>query len=233
MNKLLYIGANTDIEPFSLNFSNFVFIDSLPRNEYGYPHYYKPMYHPTFKQNVIKKLSEKGLTQSSQPIVFTDDFSEINVADLDSHCVEFTSPQKHLQYFFSTSIPHENYSVFTQKIIPCIKSLPNALFVRGHHPHEESLEMLQKPFHFIGCYPTYFPKDVSEVVDEEKNWTRWTCMRYVISNTDKNGSQPIIHKYTYIDQHKNLHDFSNYNDFYNKYKELQLYKNEGEEGENF
>ena len=44
--KILYFGAGLDLSPLSLfkSIRTFVFVDSLPRNEYGYDYYYKPFY---------------------------------------------------------------------------------------------------------------------------------------------------------------------------------------------
>lgn len=89
--------------------------------------------------------------------------------------------------------------------------IPDDLFVRGHHPHKDVLEILKKPFHFIGCYPTYFPKDIQECEEECEN----TCMSHIISNIYNIPN--LVYKYTYIDRDGNSEDFTNYNDFYNSY----------------
>ena len=222
MKKLLYIGAGKDLDhllsseynPEYSEYSEFVFVDSLPRNSYGYPYYYKHYYRDDFKKDVVEKLHQNGYEQTSEPHQFTHDFQEINVPDLDSHSVHFYNPsvEKHVRYLFSTSLPHESYDVFQNSIIPSLNELPDALFVRNHHPSEDVLKMLKKPFHFIGCFPTYFPKDVAEVKEDEKHTIYYSCMRHIISNTGN-----IVHKYTYIGQDGNCHHFSNYRDFYTEY----------------
>lgn len=232
MSKLLYIGAREDFDPLIYsNFQKYVFVDSLPRNPYGEPYYWKPQYHPLFKQQVKQKLHENGYHIEDDDVTppFTDDFKEINVPDLDSHCVEFYNERedKRLQYFFSTSLPHESYDVFQNKIIPHItkddNEYPDTLFVRGHHPHKDVIEMLKKPFRFVGCYPTYFPKNIQELDQDNHNHGLWkSCMYDIIKN-----SENMVNQYTYIDRNSNLHNFSTYDDFYNFYKN-QSYEEEGQ-----
>ena len=185
MNKILYIGAGEDITLLStFPQSKFVYIDSNPRNSYGYPYYYKPLYSPGFKQRIISKLRENGIPQTSHTVVFTEEFKEISVPDLESNMVDFGR----LKYYFSTSLPHEDYRIFKEKIIPSIydihdnnltdvPDLPDTLFVCGHYPHEDALEMLKKPFHFIGSYPTFFPKDIEEL--EEDIYNRESFMKHI------------------------------------------------------
>jgi len=213
MNNILYVGAGEDLTPLSrFPNSKFIYVDSNPRNSYGHPYYYKFYYHQHFKENIISKLRENRIVQISPPIVFTDDFKEILVPDLDSHMIDFGR----LKYYFSTCIPHEDYSVFKEKIIPSIKdnnnTLPDTLYVCGHHPGEDTLEMLQKPFNFIGTYPTYFPKDIQEL-EKDEHWSNRSCMSHIISNTNNQVST-----YSYLGPNGDIHTSSNYQDFYRDYQ---------------
>jgi hypothetical protein len=214
MNKILYIGAGEDLTPlYIFPESKFIYIDSKPRNPYGYPYYYKPIYSSKFKEQIISKLRENKITQISET-VFTDDFKEINVPDLNSHMIDFGR----LKYYFSTSIPHEDYIVFNEKIISSIDILPDTVFVRGHYPNEDSLKILKKPFNFIGSYPTYFPKDIEEI----QNYNKENFMIHIILNKNNDVS-----KYIYIDSKGDMHMSSNYEDFYRNYKRYKY-----EEGNN-
>ena len=155
MNKILYVGSGQDLKPlFKFPKSDFIYIDSNPRNSYGYPYYYKPFYSPNFKSRIISKLRENGITQISETTIFNEDFKEISVPDLDSHMIDFGR----LKYYFSTSIPHEDYSIFKEKIIPSMcdynnNNLPDTLLVCGHHPHKDTLEIL-KMRNFVIFKPT-------------------------------------------------------------------------------
>lgn len=212
MNKILYIGSGEDLTPvYKFPNSKFVYVDSKPRSPYGYPYYYKDDYDQLFKEKIINKLKNIGLTTISKPLIFTDNFKEISVPDLDSHMVDFGK----LKYYFSTSIPHESFDLFKENILKSMcdsdpNKLPDTLFISSHYPHKDSLELLKKPFHFIGSYPTYFPKDIQEA--EEDDYIKGTCIRNIVSN--KNN---IVSKYMYIDKKGNLHICANYKDFYENY----------------
>jgi len=225
MNKILYVGSGEDLSPLSkFPNSKFIYIDSNPRNSYGNPYYYKPMYHEHFKEKIMCKLRENRIIQISPPTIFTDDFKEISVPDLDSHMVDFGR----LKYYFSTSIPHEDYTVFKEKIIPSIiddNIIPDTIFICGYHPGEDSLEILQKPFHFIGSYPTYFPKDIEELKELE-HWSNKTCMSDIISNINNQVST-----YSYLDPKGDLYTSSNYQDFYRDYKTYHIDEVDVSEGE--
>lgn len=224
MNKILYVGAGEDLKPlFKFPQSDFIYVDSNPRNSYGYPYYYKQFYSPNFKSRIISKLRENGITQISESTIFNEDFKEISVPDLDSHMINFGR----LKYYFSTSIPHEDYSIFKEKIIPSMydhNNLPDTLLVCGHYPHKDALGMLKKPFHFIGSYPTYFPKDTNEV--EEDYYNKETCIGDIVSNTNNQVS-----KYTYIDLKGDIHESLNYQDFYEDYKRYKI--KEGEDNNDY
>lgn len=125
-------------------------------------------------------------------------------------------------------MPHESYDVFQNKIIPHItkdNEYPDTLFVRGHHPHKDVLEMLKKPFRFVGCYPTYFPKNIQEL-DQDNDHNHKSCMYDIIKNTEN-----MVNQYTYIDRYRNLHDFSTYHDFYNFYNNQRYDDDEGHNNE--
>lgn len=168
-NKCLYTGSGLHIECIhDLNsyfqndnkFIEFVFIDSLPRNEYGFDYYYRPIYHKDFVKNLIEKCKEYNFVLHDT-IVFTEKYTEINVPYLESTLFLFineTTGQK-LKYYISTSIPYDfhNNDMLKRDISSCTH-----LIISGYFPIYDVLDYLPKPVSVIGYSNTFFPKNVQE-----------------------------------------------------------------------
>jgi hypothetical protein len=166
--KILYVGAGEDVAPLEMfPTTDFVLIDSLPRNSYGYPYYYRRFYDKDFKQRVEDGLHKLNFykTDTRQ---FTDEYSEISIPDLDSHRVTYVrhiiddkidiknkKSKQCVDYYFSTGIPENNWNdEMIHNIAEC-----DAILIEGHHPDYEILRYIKKPFHFIGESTTYFPEN--------------------------------------------------------------------------
>ena len=175
--NILYIGAGTDLLPLDIfSFSHFVCIDALPRNSYGYPYYYRGFYNANFKQTVMTKLESISFYKTSEK-VFSNLYSEINVANLDSHCVSFHRDQndqnsqngQNINYYFSTGIPENIYdgngnlnTDLCNDIAGC-----DAILVKGHWPHKDIFKYMTTPFHFIGDEMTHFPENKTGILGTE------------------------------------------------------------------
>jgi hypothetical protein len=217
-NKILYIGSKDDFLPLDqFPSSQFVYIDSLPRNEYGYPYYYRGFYRKHFKQQVIDKLQSISFEKEDEK-TFTDQYSEINVPDLDSHVITFMRNEQRLRYYFSTGIPENLYNdhgYLNQELCNDISEC-DAILVKGHWPHLDVIKYIDKtkPFHFIGANPTYFLPDYKEEGKTETEDIKYTVLYPILTNCLECSS------YAYLDASGNLSTFPTYSTFYNHYKRL-------------
>lgn len=214
--KILYAGSGDDLKPLTIfPSSHFVCIDSLPRNSYGYPYYYRGFYHKFFKKRITNKLSLSF--QQTNEKVFSDLYSEINVPNLDSHLVSFEKKENEgdihqsLNYYFSTGIPENLYDGngdlnedLTKDISEC-----DAIFIKGHWPHSDISLYITNPIHFIGAYSTYFPENKRELEEVEKN----TIISYFFDHPE------TVSSYSYLTKREHLTTFRSYNEFYQFYKE--------------
>ena len=202
--KILYIGAGTDLLPLDIfPSSNFVYIDSLPRNSYGYPYYYRGFYDRNFKQKVMSTIETMSFYKTSEKI-FSDLYSEINVANLDSHCVSFYRDKngqnnqngQNINYYFSTGIPENIYdgngnlnTDLCSDIAEC-----DAIMIKGHWPHKDVFKYMKTPIHFIGNEMTHFPENKMEILDTDIE----------------------ILSFSYLNASNKLYTFSTYEEFYKK-----------------
>ena len=202
--KILYIGAGTDLLPLDIfPSSNFVYIDSLPRNSYGYPYYYRGFYDRNFKQKVMTTLEAMSFYKTSEKI-FSDLYSEINVANLESHCVSFYRDKngqnnqngQNINYYFSTGIPENIYdgngnlnTDLCADIAEC-----DTIMIKGHWPHKDVFKYMKTPIHFIGNEMTHFPENKMEILDKDIE----------------------ILSFSYLNASNKLYTFSTYEEFYKK-----------------
>jgi hypothetical protein len=215
--KILYIGSGDDTSPLDqFPSAQFIYIDSCPRNEYGYPYYYRGFYKKHFKQNVIEKLTRMSFQMIDEK-KFTDQYSEIDVPDLDSHAVTFDRDGQRLRYYFSTGIPENLYNddgELNQELSNDISEC-DTILVKGHWPHQNIIEHIDmtKPLHFIGATPTYFPPCNKEEGDEGDD----------IKNTILYNQLEQAASYSYLDMSGTLSTFPTYYAFYNHYKNHNNY----------
>jgi len=225
--KILYVGAGDDVKQMnSFPSSNFVCIDSLPRNSYGYPYYYRGYYHQQFKQRVIDKLRDLSFCQTGDEKKFSDFYSEINVTNLDSHLVTFNKDGEGdtsltLNYYFSTGIPENLYDgngdlneELTKDISDC-----DTIFVKGHWPHEDIMLHTKKPINFIGAYNTYFPENREELENDDNN-EKDTVISYILNHPES------ICSYSYLTKSGELAMFLTYDEFYRFYNIFSEYKDD-------
>jgi hypothetical protein len=211
--KILYVGAGDDTDSLKvLSSSDFVCIDSLPRNEYGYSYYYRGFYQKDFKQRVIDKLRELSFYQKGDEKKFSDFYSEINVENLDSHLVIFEGEgnSRSVHYYFSTGIPENLYDGngdlnedLKKDIYEC-----DTVFIKGHWPGEDIIKYIKKPFHFIGAYLTYFPENKSELEDGKDD----NIISYFLRHPE------YILSYSYLKKSGEIVAFQTYDEFYREYK---------------
>jgi hypothetical protein len=207
--KILYIGSGDDLTPLNyFTSSQFVYIDSLPRNSYGYPYYYREFYNKQFKQIVMTELYKLDFHKLDEK-KFSNNYSEINVVDLDSHIVTFKREREDIQqtlnYYFSTGIPENLYNgnngkgYLNEDLCKDISEC-DTILIKGHLPHKDIVEHIKNPIHFIGSESTYFP--------ERENETEFENYSYLY-NPD------LISSYSYLSKLGELTIFQTYTEFYN------------------
>jgi hypothetical protein len=218
--KILYIGAGLDLSPLSLfsDTKSFIFIDSLPRNEYGRDYYYRPFYRKDFVNDLINKVESQGFNLVNKQ-VFTNNYEEINVKDLDSTLLYFSDKQRVLRsetsfkYYISTGIPCNLYE--NDMLINDIKEC-DTLFVSGHEPDSRFIPYLTKSFHFVGNSGTSFPENIKDYLEEDDNDKNGIFYNILTNNKD-------ILSYTLIDERtKKKYMFDTYEKFYDKYRNVNI-----------
>ena len=188
--------------------SNFVFVDSLPRNEHGYFYYYRGFYRAAFKKCVVQKLADALFMKMGETVDSTM-YSEINVPDLEPHRVVFQRGKQQLDYYFSTGIPENLYieNKPNQELQTSLSEC-DAIFVSGHLPHESILEYMPPQFHVICATGTYYPEHKTDNV---------ICADSIFSHLIEDKER--VSTYSYVNQSGNFHTFKQYASFYQFYKE--------------
>jgi hypothetical protein len=208
--KILYIGANDDLTPIKeFHHADLVFIDSLPRNEYGYTYYDRGFYRANFKKKIVDQLTALQFEKIDEK-VYSDLYSEIIVPHLDPHKVSFQRGKQKLDYYFSTGIPENLYiedkphKDLLQAISEC-----DTIFVKGHWPHESILDYIQPSVRMICAEGTYFPenrKDHDIATDTSSIFFR------ILEGTNHFST------YSYLSYSGHRQTFRNYKSFYQFYK---------------
>jgi len=199
--KIIYIGAglHTSVLQDFKNTKKFIFVDARPRNEYGYEYYYRPFYRDSFVKDLIASMKKEGFNLISKTSL-TDNYSEINVKDLDSTLLHFSTgagrnlrSERNVNYYISTGFPNDFYDnkVLQEDIKDC-----DSVLISGHDPNSCFIDIIKKPFHMIGYSRTYYPKNIEEYKrhqdQEERSIYNW-LLGYILSNPQN------IKSYTYVD----------------------------------
>ena len=215
--KILYVGAGKDINPIKYfpDTKQFVFIDSQPRNEYGFEYYYKPFYRHFFVNELKEKLSELNFKLFDE-IRLTNNYEEINRDYLDATKLYFSDKkgfnlrnERTLTYYISTAIPR-SYFDLEKYIKEDIKDCDTVL-VAGHNPHSIFLRDIKKPFYFVGCENTYFPKNYNSCEEDYLNTVLSYVLKYPLS----------VKKYVFMYENGDKKFFNTYEEFYNYQLTLQ------------
>jgi hypothetical protein len=218
-NKILYFGTGTYLEPI-LHFSDtneFILGDSLPRNSHGFDYYSRTFYNKYFILQLEDKISKMNFKLISKKIL-TNKYEEINVPNIESECLFLTTANckipKNIKYYTSTSLPFDLYdNILLQTDIETCDSL----LICGYKPHIKIIKYIKKPFNLIGYSNTYFPKDIQEIIDENKNYK--DDINYWIINNPH-----FIKSYIAVDRETGeKYFYKNYSQFYEK---LNLIKND-------
>jgi len=209
--KILYFGAGTYLEPINhfYEINNFVLVDSLPKNEYGFDYYSKLNYRKDFLFQLEKKIKDNNLILIEKKVL-TNNFSEINVKNLESECLYLTNAnllKKNIKYYTSTSIPNNLYDNYQlqQDIESC-----DSLLICGYMPHIKIINYIKKPFNFIGYSGTYFPKNIYEY-DANNTDNENTILPWVLTNPHSIKNYILVNR-----DNGEKYYYSSYQDFYEK-----------------
>lgn len=215
MNQFLYIGTNLHIEPINHfpHVNKFIFIDSLPLNNYGFDYYYRPYYDKTFVSSLIQKFDSFGFSfiQSTQ---LTKNFDEINIPHLESTLLVFKNKERIVHYYISTCIPlYTNYNI--SQLDDDISN-SDSLIISGHFPHGSILKLMKHKINFIGYSQTYYPRTIDEITQEDDEY--YSAIGDILLSTE-----PLFQKFIFIHENKNkdimyLTNYS-YLEFHNNYTE--------------
>lgn len=215
-NKILYIGAglHTNVINDFKNTKKFVFIDSKPRNEYGYEYYYRQFYISDFTNDLITSMKNTGFNLISKTS-FTNNYNEINKKDLEPTLIHFSTgigrnlrSEHNVNYYISTGCPNDFYNnnILLEDIKDC-----DSVIVSGHDPNSYFANYIKNPFHFIGYSKTCYPKNIKEYKNNQEN--TMSFLGYVLTKPEH------IKSYTYINfDNGNKIVCKSYKDFYNLIK---------------
>lgn len=196
--KYLYIGTGLHLEPIKTfnSVKEFIFIDSQPRNEYGFNYYYRGFYGKDFVDNLIQECLKHNFKLINKT-VFTDKYTEINVPNLESTMLYFLNDETEqvFKYYISTSIPYDLHDneILIKDISEC-----DTLIISGHHPNHAILDYIKKPIAFIGYSNTWFPKTIQEFYDNSES----DCVDIINALIEEDNS--IFNKFYYVNKETNI-----------------------------
>jgi hypothetical protein len=206
MNQILYIGANLHLEVLQdFPDKDFILIDSLPINEYGYDYYSRNFYRESFVVKLHEKFTELGF-QLSYRIILTNNYEEIDKKHLEATMLEYINKttNQYVHYYISTCIPLHlhNRNLFSNKtetisqLLEDIKQC-DTLLICGHMPHYDILEYLSSSIVLIGYTGTVFPDISNEnyILDEEdklieKLVKNNRISEYIVVERNSNNQKP-------------------------------------------
>jgi hypothetical protein len=224
-NKILYFGAGTHLEPI-IHFSEtseFVFGDSMPRTEFGFNYYKREYYRKYFLSQLEHKITELKLTLCDRKVL-TNNYSEINVSNLESECLYLSNFKynlrstknlslKNIKYYISTALP---YDLFDNNELQHDIETCDSLLICGHHPNIKIIKYLKKPFNIIGYSNTWFPKNINELKEEDSSYEQ-NILTWITENPY------FVKSYTAVNRENGeKYIFNNYKDFCDKIEEFRI-----------
>jgi hypothetical protein len=180
----------------------FVFVDSMPRNDSGYSCHKKTKLRD-FLNSLMEKLDKQGFRLLSDTKVLNV-YSETTNKNLNSRCLLFTNDDIQLKYYISTAIPLDIYGNSSLR-----KDLSNCdtLLISKHFPNTEILSHMQQKFHLIG-----YPHKKWESIEDHS----------ILTHIQKNPT--MILSYTVFNHNKKEPiQCSNFQDFIDKNASLWMY----------
>ncbi len=222
INKLLYIGAGLDIctaRQFSET-HEFIFIDTLPRTEYGDIFKFSfSRYRHSFINELIKKASAFGFT-FKKSIELNPQFYK-RILNIKQQIQYIFNPiqtvinpilllfynnktQQSIRYYVSTNILFNMCQNLRDDVDSC-----DAIYLKGYIPDAIILNYINKPIIFIGAsYTTVFTIDDD---DDDKN----NLIYYLngIKNNSSKLKQYFKKFYIYNETNTSLQECSNFNEF--------------------
>lgn len=158
----IYFGANLHINVLDIlsdKKKNIIYVDSLPKNEYGYE-FYKGFYRPKFYDKLVEeflKYDYKLYKRTKlKPILKIEKYNCCNC------CLpKYFYPEllifkneilnKEVKYYISSGIPR----YLTNELIDDMKNCYN-IIISGHHPSNIILKYLKLPLVVYGSNQTVF-----------------------------------------------------------------------------
>ena len=184
--KILYIGASLHLDPIKhFNECNeFIFVDSQPRNEYGYDYYYKGFYKSNFVELLLKEFKKYDFIKIDEKVL-TNNYEEINIKHLESTCLTFVNGERKVKYYISTGLPIDinNNKVLQNDIIES-----DTLLVSGHYPDSIILDYIKRPFNIILYSQTWYPETITDLDKYDNNTIIYNILK----------TPEIIKSYLYV-----------------------------------
>ena len=218
---MLYIGSGLDLQPLkSLGemFDKFIFVDSLPLNGHGYPHFCRELYDPLFVEKVCLEFVAFGFSFISKEVL-TNDFCGFHTPNLEATLYTFGKGDTIAKYYCSTCIPrHLNGTTCLSQLKRDIQQV-DTLLVCGYCPHMCVLDYAKKPWDVLlysGSHLVSVKKYKRSTVDREDLETLF-CK--IVLNPPMN----TIKSLSWCPQGGSINDiqtFSTYDELYQQNKKM-------------
>jgi hypothetical protein len=188
---LVYVGANCDtcIIDCLPEEQLFIFVDSLPRTEYGEIRGKKTS--KTFIPHLERELKKKGFIRSRHlPSLYKAEKRPMfKPKYFDPGVIVYMNGSKTLYYFYSTVYPHRSNYFLNQMLSMCDK-----LFVCGHEPEDNIVLRMQKPISFIGSTASCYTSDYDNYLFYQlANWCDETeLLVSTFYSVDPNSKELIV-----------------------------------------
>jgi len=166
---LVYIGSGTDVEilDFFKDKELFVFLDSLPRTEYGALKLNKKI-RKSFIPKLESAIKNKGFEKVGHlPSLYKDEKAPfVKPKHFDPGLLIYKDGSRVLYYFYSCAYPEPKNKIFTQLLGMC-----DTLYISGHEPCDNIISKMNYPITFVGSTNTCYTIDEpEELFYQIKNW---------------------------------------------------------------